>query len=72
MSNAAEADYLARVEANIVGVQAAPNAVFLRLSRAFAGESRLTCMFTEMTPGQVVRLIRDLQTAVREAVAAAD
>ena len=72
MGSANGSGYLADVEANLIGIRAAPNAVFLRLSRAFAGEGKTTTMFTELTPGQTLRLIRELQASVQEALAARD
>ena len=72
MSDAEGIGYLARVEANLVGIQAVPGAVFLRLTRAFDREGQATSMFTEMTPGQALRVIRELQAAVKGALANPD
>ena len=69
MSDAAGSGYLARVEANQVGIRAAPGVVFLRLTRAFANEGQTTSMFSEMTPGQTLSVIRELQASVKEALA---
>ena len=68
MSSALGSGYLAQVEANLVGVRAAPGAVFLRLSRNFASENQQTSMFTEMTPGQALSVIRELEAAVKQAL----
>ena len=70
MGETAGSGYLNRVEASIVGVRAVPNAVFIRLTRSFEAEGQTTCMFAEMTPGQALRLIAELQDAVRQALAA--
>ena len=72
MGQSIGAGYLARVEANFVTVRAAPDAVFVRLRRTFAGEGQETSMFTEMTPVHALQLVRDLQEAVREALAHAE
>ena len=57
MGDAVGAGYLARVEANQVGIRAAPGlCVFLRLTRAFPREGQTTSMFTEMTPGHVLHV----------------
>ena len=60
--------YLARVEANSIAIRSAPNAVFLRLTRSFAAEGQTTSMFTEMTPGQALRLIDELRASVQKAL----
>ena len=72
MGDAVGSGYMARVEANLVGVRAAPGAVFLRLTRAFEGEGQKTSMFTEMTPGQALTVIRELQASVKKALAERD
>ncbi len=69
MRSALGSGYLAQVEANLVGVRAAPGAVFLRLSRDFASEGQQTSMFTEMTPGQALSLVREVEAAVKQALA---
>ena len=61
--------YLAQVEASLVGIHSAPGAVFLRLTRDFLGEGQTTSMFTEMTPGQALRVISVLQASVEKALA---
>ena len=65
------AGYLARVEANTVGVRAGPDVVYVRLSRDFAGEGTPTIMFAEISPGDALKMIRDLQDCVRVALATA-
>ena len=69
MSSALGSGYLAQVEANFVGVRAAPGAVFLRLNRSFTSEGQQTSMFTEMTPGQALSVIKELEAAVKQALA---
>jgi hypothetical protein len=69
MSGALGSGYLAQVEASFVGVRSAPGAVFLRLGRDFASEGQRTGMFTEMTPGQALSVIRELEAAVKQALA---
>ncbi len=69
MAERVKAGYLLQTEANRVGVRPGPNVVYLRLMREFAVEPQSSCMFTEMTPGNVLRLIDDLQSAVRIALA---
>ena len=69
MGHAVGSGYLAQVEANLVGIRAAPGVVFLRLTRAFESEGQQTTMFTEMTPGQALNLIQQLQASVRDALA---
>ncbi len=60
--------YLARAEANRVAVRSGPNVVYLRLTRDFAAENQQTSMFAEMTPGNALRLIRELERSVRDAL----
>lgn len=55
-------------EANVVAVKPVPGAIFLRMRRAFPGEPRRE-MFAEMTPGEVTRLIAELQASLRVALA---
>ena len=69
MNSALGSGYLAQVEANLVGVSAAPGTIFLRLSRKFASEGQQTSMFTEMSPGQALCVIRELEAAVKQALA---
>ena len=69
MREAVGAGYLARVEANRIGLRATPGAVFLRLIRDFASEGQTTSMFTEMTPAEVRRLIQELEAAAKAALA---
>ena len=69
MSDTVKCGYLARVEANFVGVRAAPGVVFLRLTRSFESEGQVTSMFTEMTPAEASRLINELQAALDSALA---
>ena len=61
--------YLTRVEANTIGVRAGPDVVYVRLSRDFEGEGRPTTMFAEISPGDALKMIRDLQDCVRIALA---
>ncbi len=63
------AGYLARVEANVVGVRAGPEVVYIRLARDFPEEGQRTSMFAEVTPGDALRLIHDLQACVQTALA---
>ena len=63
--------YLARVEANQIGVRAGPDVVYVRLSRAFESEGQQTTMFAEIAPGDALKLIRELQECVRVALATA-
>ena len=72
MNEGMGARYLTRTEANLVGLRAAPDAVFLRLVRDVESEGERTCMFTELTPGQARELIRSLQEVVDIAVATSD
>ena len=69
MAESVKAGYLLHTEANRVGVRPGPNVVYLHLMREFAAEAQPICMFTEMTPGNVLRLIDELQSAVRIALA---
>ncbi len=71
MGEAVGVGYLAQVEANRVGIRAAPDVVFLRLIRDIASENQLTTMFCELTPGYAIQLIRELQTAVGIAISRA-
>ena len=64
--------YLARVEANQLGVVPGPNVVYLRLVRSLGAEGQKTSMFAEMTPGQTLRLIRKLELSVKEALSLRD
>ena len=70
MAEAVGVGYLAQTEANRVGVRPGPNVVYLRLIRCFAAEQQETSMFTEMTPGHAMKLIRELEAAVRVAIGA--
>ena len=72
MSEGIGATYLTRTEANLIGLRAAPDAVFLRLVRNVESEGERTCMFTELTPGQARELIKNLQDVVDIAVATSD
>lgn len=63
--------YLARVEANTVGVRAGPDVIYIRLSRDFEAEGQRTSMFAEISPGDALRMASDLQDCVRVALAAA-
>jgi len=63
--------YLARVEANEIGVRAGPDVVYVRLSRNFESEDQVTSMFAEIGPGDAIRLIAELQRCVGVALAAA-
>ena len=65
------AGYLARVEANTIGVRAGPDVIYIRLSRDFACEGQQTSMFAEISPGDALRMANDLQECVRFALAAA-
>ena len=69
MNEGIGATYLTRTEANLVGLRAAPDAVFLRLVRDVESEGERTCMFTELTPGQARELIKSLQDVVDIAIA---
>ena len=69
MERVAGAGYLARVEANTVGVRAGPDVVYVRLSRNFASEGQQTTMFAELSPGDALAVIRDLQACVKIALA---
>ena len=69
MNEGIGARYLARTEANLIGLRAAPDVVFLRLVRDVESEGERTCMFTELTPGQARELIKSLQEVVDIAVA---
>ena len=60
--------YIAQTEANVVTVRPGPNVVFLALRRCFEAEEQQTTMFTEMSPGHVMQLIRELQSSVRVAL----
>lgn len=71
MDRVAGTGYLARVEANTVAVRAGPEVVYIRLSRDFPSEGQQTSMFAEVSPGDALRLIRELQACVRVALAAA-
>ncbi len=64
MSEAVGIGYLATREASKVCVRAGPDVVYLRLVRDHAQERQETTMFAEMTPGDALRLIRDLQECV--------
>jgi hypothetical protein len=72
MSEGVGAGYLTRTEANLVGLRAAPDVVFLRLVRDVESEGERTCMFTELTPRQARELIKNLQEVVEIAVATSD
>ena len=63
-----EAGYLTQTEANRIGVRPGPNVIYLRLIRDFASEGRPVAMFSELTPGHAMRLIRELQAAVGVAI----
>ena len=69
MAESVKAGYLLQTEANRVGIRPGPNVVYLRLMRELAAESGASCMFAEMTPGHVLHLIDELQSAVRIALA---
>ena len=69
MDRVAGSGYLARVEANTVGVRAGPDVVYIRLSRDFASEGQQTAMFAEVSPGDALKLIRELQACVGIALA---
>jgi hypothetical protein len=64
--------YLARVEANHLGVVHGPDVVYLQLIRSFGAEGQRTSMFAEMTPGQALHLIKRLEVSVREALISCD
>jgi hypothetical protein len=68
MGQAVGAGYLAKVEANFVTVKPGPNVIFLNMRRTFLSEGQETCMFTEMTPGHALQLIRELQASVHIAL----
>ena len=72
MNEGIGATYLTRTEANLVGLRAAPDVVFLRLVRDVESEGERTCMFTELTLGQARELIKNLQEVVNIAVATSD
>ena len=72
MSSSVGSGYLTRTEANLVGVRAAPDVVFLRLVREIESENERTCMFTELTPGQAQELIKSLQEVVDIAISTSD
>ena len=69
MERVAGAGYLARVEANTVGVRAGLGVVYVRLSRDFADEGQRTTMFAERSPGDALAVIRELQACVNVALA---
>ena len=69
MERVAGVGYLARVEANMVGVRPGPDVVYIRLSRNFADEGQQTTMFAELSPGDALAIIRELQTCVKVALA---
>jgi hypothetical protein len=69
MERVAGTGYLARVEANKVGVRAGPDVVYIRLFRDFAEEGQQTTMFAELAPGDAMAVIRELQAAVKVALA---
>ena len=60
---------MARVEASTVSVRAGPDVVYISLSRAFALEGQRTAMFAEVSPGDAMTLIRELQACVGIALA---
>lgn len=53
----------------MVGVRAGPDVVYIRLCRDFASERQQTVMFAEVSPGDALKLIRDLQACVGIALA---
>lgn len=61
---------MARVEANSIGVRAGPDVVYIRLSRDFPSEGQQTMMFAEVSPGDALKIIRELEACVRTALAA--
>lgn len=69
MERVAGTGYLARVEANKVGVRAGPDVVYIRLSRDFADEGQQTTMFAELSPGDALKIISELQACVKIALA---
>ena len=69
MDRVAGAGYLARVEANTVSVRAGPDVVYVSLARHFASEGQRTAMFAEVSPGDALTLIRELQACVSVALA---
>jgi len=69
MERVAGTGYLARIEANKVGVRAGPNVVYIRLFRDFAEEGQQTTMFAELSPGDALAVIRQLQASVKIALA---
>ena len=69
MERVAGTGYLARVEANKVGVRAGPDVVYIRLFRDFVEEGQQTTMFAELAPGDAMAIIRELQAAVKVALA---
>ena len=69
MEQVAGTGYLARIEANKVGVRAGPDIVYSRLFRDFASEGQQTTMFIELSPGEALAVIRELQTCVKIALA---
>lgn len=69
MERVAGAGYLARVEANKVGVRAGPEVIYIRLFRDFAEERQQTTMFAELSPGEALAVIRELQACVNVALA---
>ena len=69
MEEGVKAGYLLQTEANRIGIRPGPNVVYLRLMREFATEGHPACMFTEMTPGNALRLIDELRSAVGIALA---
>lgn len=69
MERVAGTGYLARVEANKIGMRAGPDVIYIRLFRDFADEGQQTAMFAELSPGETLAVIRELQTCVSIALA---
>ena len=69
MERVAGTGYLARIEANKVGVRAGPDIIYIRLFRDFADEGQQTNMFAELSPGEALAVIRELQACVNIALA---